>query len=127
MQFGFRKGRPCSDLLLTTTDDWLPAKDNRQATAIAFIYLAKIFDNVNQQALLLKLQQGGVGGIASSWLTDYLKERYQRIVLYPSYSDKFCCNKGVPQRSVLGPTLFNIYVANLPKFVKRKIQSANVC
>ena len=41
------------DLLLTTTDDWLLAKDNRQATAVAFIDLAKAFDNVNHQVLLL--------------------------------------------------------------------------
>ena len=56
MQFGFRKGRSCSDLLLTTTDDWLLAKDNRQAAAVAFIDLAKAFDKMNHPVLLLKLQ-----------------------------------------------------------------------
>ena len=109
MQFGFWKGRSCSDLLLPTTDDWLLAKDNRQATAVAFIDLAKAFDNVNPQALLLKLQQAGFGGVALSWFTDYLKERYQRIVLYPSYSKSSVAIKGC-YREVYWDQLFSTFI-----------------
>ena len=59
-QYGFRKCRSCSDLLVKSIDDWLLARDSKMYKAIVFIDLSKAFDNVNLQSLILLLQQCGI-------------------------------------------------------------------
>ena len=110
-QYGFRKGRSCADLLTATVDDWLLARDRKLTTAIVFLDLSKAFDKHEQ--LLLHLQKLNIGGTVLKWFSNYLKGRSQKVVLHGHVSEEFPCSKDVPQGSVLGPLLFNIYVADL--------------
>ena len=116
--FGFRASHSCSDLLLATLDDWLQARDKKQYTTAVFIDLSKAFDNVLHEHLLLTLQACGISGTALRWFRNFLYDRQQRVVVNNKSSSFFTCNKGVPQGSVLGPLLFNIYVANLPSLAR---------
>ena len=95
-------------------DDWLLAQDSKMHTAIVFIDLSKAFDNVQHQLLLLKRQEHGIGGSALAWFWSNLSQCSQNGMLNGSSSEYFYSSKGVPQGSVLGPLLFNIYVAGLP-------------
>ena len=80
-QYGFRKARSCSDLLVATIDDWHLAQDANKYTAIAFIDLSKAFDNVRHAPLLLMLQKFGLGRTVLQWFFNYLFNRQQRIHL----------------------------------------------
>ena len=118
-QCGFRKGYSFVDLLTVAADDWLLARDQKLSTAIAFLDLSKAFDNVRNQQLLIFLERFHIGGTVLRWFSNYLTERSHRVVVNDQASDEFICTKGVPQGSVLGPLLFNLYVAGLHSIAAR--------
>ena len=123
-QYGFRRNHSCSDLLVSTIDDWLLARDRKLNTAIVFLDLKKAFDNVRHQNLLQCLQNADIGGTVLRWIHHFLTDRYYQLIgpgEPPRDSNlRFMPNKGVPQGSVLGPLLFNVYVSSLHDAARAK-------
>ena len=78
-QYGFRRNHSCSDLLVSTIDDWLLARDRKLNTAIVFLDLKKAFDNVRHQNLLQCLQNAGIGGTVLRWIHHFLTDRYYQL------------------------------------------------
>ena len=85
------------------------AIDNNQYACMVFLDVSKAFDRVWHRGLIFKLRQYGIDGDLLTWITDYLDDRKQRVVI-KSYMSSFKNVKaGVPQGSVLGPLLFLDY------------------
>jgi len=129
-QHGFTAGRSCTTLLTRLIDDWTAALDKRSGTHIHVIFLdwAKAFDKVPHQRLLSKLEYYGFRGPLLRWLTSFLTGRTQRVLFGGALSAPCEVASGVIQGSVLGPLLFNIFMADLAKNLKTNIaQYADDC
>ena len=86
-----------------------------------FLDMTKAFDKVWHEGLLFKLKQNGISGSVLKLLSSYLNERKQRVLLNGHESDWGIVESGVPQGSVLGPLFFLIYINDLEKGIKSKI------
>ena len=87
--------------------------DNKQFSCMVFCDISKAFDRVWHKGLLFKLKQNGINGTLLKWLSNYLTNRHQRVVIQSAVSNSKTIAAGVPQGSVLGPLLFLIYVNDI--------------
>ena len=84
-QFGFRRKRSTTSLLMTAVHDWAAGLNFNQTTHCLFLDLCKAFDSVPHERLLLKLQLYGVGGALLTWFDHSLTTHRQRVSLNGSF------------------------------------------
>ena len=72
--------------------------------------------------LLVKLQGHGIQGKVLDWIQDFLTGRKQRVVINGSESEWSGVTSGIPQGSVLGPSLFLVYINNMPDVINALIK-----
>ena len=111
-QYGFRKGMSTSMAIMELMEDITSAVDRGKLT-IGIIDLKKAFDTVDHNILIEKLEHYGVRGIAKKWITSYLANRKQYVYFNDVNSNQANITCGVPQGSIIGPSLFILYVNDI--------------
>jgi hypothetical protein len=109
-QHGFRKGLSCTTQLVTTLNNIMGAVDSGHRVHAAILDCAKAFDKVSHGLLITKLLKLDVDPSLVKWIASFLTNRSQRVVIDGAFSQPLKVTSGVPQGSVLGPTLFLVYI-----------------
>ena len=112
-QFGFRTNSSTEMALSQIIEEITDKFQNGEFTCSIFLDLAKAFDTVDHGVLMNKLRQYGVRGIPAKLLKNYLSNRTQQTIINNTKSNIQTINCGIPQGSILGPLLFNIYINDI--------------
>ena len=114
LQSAYRSGHSTETALTKVHNDLLMAVDSQGAAVLVLLDLSAAFDTIDHELLLTSLEcHYAITGDAKKWFRSYLTNRQQLVVIGNDQSEPNDLEYGVPQGSVLGPTLFSMYTKPL--------------
>ena len=125
-QFGFRPGMSVAMALACAQADWAAAKARGEVVGVMAFDLSAAFDTIDAGPLIEKLKSAGVRGTPLKWLRSYMSGRSQSVIWNGTKSEPRPLTHGVAQGSILGPLLFLVMVADLPKYVTNGTPNAKM-
>ena len=130
-QHAYRAHHSTATAMISMHDSWVEAAENGKLSGIALIDMSAAFDVVDINILLRKCKLLNFGNDAERWLRSYLTQRSQCTHISGSTSRVLSLEAGVPQGSVLGPSLYSIFTCDFPEVVHKedcpqKIENATV-
>ena len=120
MQSANRKHHSTETTLLHVTNDILKTIDHRQDAVLVLLGLSAALDTTDYTILVERLESYfDISKLALCWFRSYLENRWQLIVIGDQVSTPYDLRYGVPQRYVLVPLLFALYIVPLQDVITR--------
>ena len=115
----YRKNYSTQHVLIRLVEEWRKALDDGNLVGTILMDLSKAFDCIPHNLLIAKLQAYGFKKNALKHIYSYLKGRRQSVKINGIYSTFLTILAGIPQGSILGPILFNIFINDFYYFIEK--------
>ena len=116
---GFRKSHRTPNSLVEMLEKWKSALDKEQYVSALFMGLSKAFDTIKHDSLIAKLKAYGFSKEALKLMKSHLKNRKQNVQINNKFSSERDVIAMVPQVSIDGHLLFNLFIDDLIFFIEQ--------